>query len=178
MYFNHSFNMSVTVFQVLRRYDTICQSVYFKCCSVITRYVSECISSVAALWHVSEWHISECISSVAALWHDMSVAVFQVLQCYDMSVSVFCLVPSICGIQHIQRASNEVGNRLNLFDSVYFVIVTFSTVGYGDISPDIWPAQVFMLLMICIAFAFIPMQVRPVKTYMGNMTGDCCITIV
>ena len=46
-----------------------------------------------------------------------------------------------------------------MFEAVYFVIVTFSTVGYGDISPDIWLGQLFMLLMICIAFAFIPKQV-------------------
>ena len=83
-------------------------------------------------------------------------------------VSLFHLVASllvgslllfyrICGVQHIQRASTQT--QLNMFDAIYFVIVTFSTVGYGDISPDIWPSQVFMLLMICIAFAFIPTQV-------------------
>ena len=70
---------------------------------------------------------------------------------------------SICGVQHIQRASSQL--HLNLFDSIYFVIVTFSTVGYGDISPDIWPSQVFMILMICIAFAFIPMQVSLIFLY-------------
>ena len=70
------------------------------------------------------------------------------------SMSFFC---RICGVQHIQRASTET--QLDMFGAIYFVIVTFSTVGYGDISPDIWPSQVFMLLMICIAFAFIPTQV-------------------
>lgn len=63
----------------------------------------------------------------------------------------------VCGIQHIQRASTE--KSLTLFESFYFTIVTFSTVGYGDISPDIWLGQLFMVLMICIAFAFIPRQV-------------------
>lgn len=46
-----------------------------------------------------------------------------------------------------------------MFESFYFVIVTFSTVGYGDISPDNWLGQLFMLTMICLAFAFIPRQV-------------------
>lgn len=68
---------------------------------------------------------------------------------------LFC--SSVCGIQHIQRASSE--KSLTLFESFYFTIVTFSTVGYGDISPDIWLGQLFMVLMICIAFAFIPRQV-------------------
>lgn len=69
----------------------------------------------------------------------------------------------VCGIQHIQRASTE--KSLTLFESFYFTIVTFSTVGYGDISPDIWLGQLFMVLMICIAFAFIPRQVCVVYTW-------------
>jgi len=47
-----------------------------------------------------------------------------------------------------------------MFESVYFVIVTFSTVGYGDISPDTWLGQLFMTFMICFAFAFVPRQVN------------------
>ncbi|WAR18060.1 KCNT2-like protein [Mya arenaria] len=62
-------------------------------------------------------------------------------QCLILIATLFCMIfTTICGIQHIQRASAEV--QLNMFDAVYFVIVTFSTVGYGDISPDIWPSQV------------------------------------
>jgi hypothetical protein len=63
----------------------------------------------------------------------------------------------VCGIQHIQRGSPE--SPLTLFEAVYFVIVTFSTVGYGDISPDIWLGQVFIMIMIIVAFTFIPRQV-------------------
>ncbi|XP_052763333.1 potassium channel subfamily T member 2-like isoform X2 [Mya arenaria] len=84
-------------------------------------------------------------------------------QCLILIATLFCMIfTTICGIQHIQRASAEV--QLNMFDAVYFVIVTFSTVGYGDISPDIWPSQVFMILMICIAFAFIPMQIQMIAS--------------
>ena len=63
----------------------------------------------------------------------------------------------ICGIQHIQRGSSE--SPLTMFESLYFVIVTFSTVGYGDIYPDIWLGQVFIMIMIIVAFTFIPRQV-------------------
>ncbi|XP_078333726.1 potassium channel subfamily T member 2-like isoform X2 [Crassostrea virginica] len=71
---------------------------------------------------------------------------------------VSLIFTTVCGIQHIQRASSE--KSLTLFESFYFTIVTFSTVGYGDISPDIWLGQLFMVLMICIAFAFIPRQIE------------------
>ncbi|XP_070208431.1 potassium channel subfamily T member 2-like isoform X2 [Littorina saxatilis] len=73
--------------------------------------------------------------------------------------SLICLVfTTICGIQHIQRGSFE--SPLTMFESLYFVIVTFSTVGYGDISPDIWLGQVFIMIMIIVAFTFIPRQVE------------------
>lgn len=37
-------------------------------------------------------------------------------------------------------------------------MVTFSTVGYGDFVPDIWPSQLYMVLMICIALIVLPTQ--------------------
>jgi len=63
---------------------------------------------------------------------------------------------SACGIQHLQRGSAA---HLTPFDSLWLVIVTFSTVGYGDISPDIWPSRLFMMLMICVSLTVLPMQV-------------------
>ncbi|RUS88972.1 hypothetical protein EGW08_003219, partial [Elysia chlorotica] len=56
--------------------------------------------------------------------------------------------------------------KLSMFDSLYFVVVTFSTVGYGDISPDIWLSRLYMLLVICIAFASLPRQIEGlISTY-------------
>lgn len=69
------------------------------------------------------------------------------------------LPSSVCGIQHFQRAGHR---HLNLFQAVYYVIVTFSTVGYGDFVPDIWPSQLFMVIMICVALIVLPTQVRNV----------------
>ncbi|KAK7485655.1 hypothetical protein BaRGS_00023104, partial [Batillaria attramentaria] len=89
----------------------------------------------------------------------MSVTLYQ--QMWFLTVTLCCLVfTTICGIQHIQRSSFE--KPLNMFESVYFVIITFSTVGYGDISPDIWTGQLFMFVMICIGFAFIPKQLEEI----------------
>ncbi|NWU92043.1 KCNT2 protein, partial [Upupa epops] len=61
---------------------------------------------------------------------------------------------SICGIQHLERA----GNRLTLFDSLYFCIVTFSTVGFGDVTPKIWPSKLLVVIMICVALVVLPIQ--------------------
>ncbi|XP_016844675.1 potassium channel subfamily T member 2 isoform X3 [Nasonia vitripennis] len=73
-----------------------------------------------------------------------------------LSATLLCLVfTSVCGIQHFQRAGHR---HLNLFQSTYFVVVTFSTVGYGDFVPDIWPSQLFMVIMICVALIVLPTQ--------------------
>lgn len=62
-----------------------------------------------------------------------------------------------CGIQHLERA----GENLSLLTSFYFCIVTFSTVGYGDVTPKIWPSQLLVVVMICVALVVLPLQVSP-----------------
>lgn len=69
----------------------------------------------------------------------------------------FRSIYSVCGIQHFQRAGHR---HLNLFQSTYYVVVTFSTVGYGDFVPDIWPSQLYMVIMICVALIVLPTQVH------------------
>ncbi|XP_072521125.1 potassium channel subfamily T member 1 isoform X1 [Salminus brasiliensis] len=69
--------------------------------------------------------------------------------------TLLCLVfTGACGIQHLERA----GKSLSLFDSLYFCIVTFSTVGYGDVTPRIWPSQLLVVIMICVALVVLPLQ--------------------
>jgi len=47
---------------------------------------------------------------------------------------------------------------VDLFEALYFVVVTFATVGYGDYKPDRWPAQLFMVIMIGVALIVLPTQ--------------------
>ncbi|KAM4721077.1 potassium channel subfamily T member 2 isoform 2-T2 [Rhinophrynus dorsalis] len=69
--------------------------------------------------------------------------------------TLLCLIfTCICGIQHLERA----GNQLTLFDSLYFCIVTFSTVGFGDVTPKIWPSKLLVVIMICVALVVLPIQ--------------------
>ncbi|KAG8182946.1 hypothetical protein JTE90_003324 [Oedothorax gibbosus] len=73
-----------------------------------------------------------------------------------LSATLLCLIfTSVCGFQHFQRSGNH---EVDLFKSLYFVVVTFSTVGYGDYRPDVWPAQLFMVAMIGVALIVLPTQ--------------------
>nr|XP_032832219.1 potassium channel subfamily T member 1-like [Petromyzon marinus] len=71
-----------------------------------------------------------------------------------ISTLVCLMFTFICGIQHLERA----GGCLSLFDSLYFCIVTFSTVGFGDVTPQIWPSQLLVAFMICVALMVLPVQ--------------------
>ncbi|XP_075681048.1 slowpoke 2 isoform X2 [Dermatophagoides pteronyssinus] len=73
-----------------------------------------------------------------------------------LSATLLCLIfTSLCGFQHFQRAG---GRNVDLFESLYFVVVTFATVGYGDYKPDRWPSQLFMVIMIIVALIVLPTQ--------------------
>nr|XP_033475808.1 potassium channel subfamily T member 1-like isoform X5 [Epinephelus lanceolatus] len=76
-------------------------------------------------------------------------------QVFILICTLLCLVfTGACGIQHLERA----GKHLSLFDSFYFCIVTFSTVGYGDVTPQIWPSQLLVVILICVALVVLPLQ--------------------
>nr|XP_046213717.1 potassium channel subfamily T member 1-like [Oncorhynchus gorbuscha] len=60
----------------------------------------------------------------------------------------------ICGFQHLERA----GKKLTVFDSWYFCVVTFSTVGYGDVTPNVWPSKLLVIIMISVALVVLPIQ--------------------
>ncbi|KAJ3402608.1 potassium channel, sub T, member 1, partial [Chytridiales sp. JEL 0842] len=55
------------------------------------------------------------------------------------------------------RASGST--RLNLVDSIYFVVVSLSTVGYGDITPITPPGKFLVIFMILVSLVIVPSMI-------------------
>ncbi|XP_071480068.1 potassium channel subfamily T member 2-like [Diadema antillarum] len=73
---------------------------------------------------------------------------------------ILCLIfTSVCGIHHLERGDVTI-NGMSFFHAFYFTVVTFSTVGYGDIEVRIWPSQLYIMMMICAALVLLPLQLE------------------
>ncbi|CEM18493.1 unnamed protein product [Vitrella brassicaformis CCMP3155] len=47
-----------------------------------------------------------------------------------------------------------------MFDCIYFSIVTVSTVGYGDYTPEMWESKVVVVVVIILCLAYLPTEIR------------------
>ncbi|TMW68163.1 hypothetical protein Poli38472_007835 [Pythium oligandrum] len=85
---------------------------------------------------------------------------------YELCVLIFMIFTVIfvaAGIFQILDEDYYRDNDLPAFefhDAVYFVSVTISTVGYGDISPKTTASQFFVIAIICVVVTVIPRQVN------------------
>uniref|UniRef100_T1JA22 RCK N-terminal domain-containing protein n=1 Tax=Strigamia maritima TaxID=126957 RepID=T1JA22_STRMM len=92
----------------------------------------------------------------AFIYHKLSGSASPLLSQHLLFVTstLVCLAfTAICGFEHIQRVGCR---RYNFFESSYFVAITLTTVGYGDLFPDVWLSKLYMVLMILIALAVMP----------------------
>eukprot|EP00659_Diplonema_papillatum_P010372 gene10372-15972_t len=64
------------------------------------------------------------------------------------------------------------GDGITFGDSVYFMVVTMSTVGYGDISPSTALGKVVMILLIMTAIVLIPVQTRALIDIIGEQPKE------
>lgn len=79
-------------------------------------------------------------------------------------VTVICLI--FCGAGIFQVLEEE--QDLSFHESAYFLVVTLSTVGYGDIQPTNWRSQYFIVLTIMLGLVFVPGQASALYTLFSH----------
>uniref|UniRef100_T1JA21 Uncharacterized protein n=1 Tax=Strigamia maritima TaxID=126957 RepID=T1JA21_STRMM len=78
--------------------------------------------------------------------------------------TLVCLVyTSMCCFQHTERGSVDY-EKASFFASFYFIMVTLSTVGYGDLTPTIWISRILVVLVIFTALGVLPKQFEMLAT--------------
>lgn len=73
--------------------------------------------------------------------------------------------------QTVEEASGE--DELPFHDAIYLTIVTISTVGYGDFSPNSLLAKVTICGMLAIVFVVVPLQVRGLRIEIASPHKGC-----
>uniref|UniRef100_A0AC35UHL0 Flavin-containing monooxygenase n=1 Tax=Rhabditophanes sp. KR3021 TaxID=114890 RepID=A0AC35UHL0_9BILA len=81
--------------------------------------------------------------------------------------TLICLIfTGTCMIQHSQRANS--GSEIDIFTSLYFIIITLSTCGYGDITSNDLSRSIVMVLIVT-AIIIIPSKIEElVKSFLAN----------
>lgn len=70
----------------------------------------------------------------------------------------------MCGFQFFEMQFG--GPHYGIVDSLYFVIISSATVGYGDITPETMLGRILCVVMIIIAIVFFPSLISGiVETY-------------
>jgi len=73
-------------------------------------------------------------------------------------ITIFTIILIASGL--IWTVENKInpGQFSNIWEAMYFAIVTITTVGYGDITPISWQGRAITILMILSGIALIPWQ--------------------
>ncbi|KAI9489910.1 hypothetical protein BDB00DRAFT_875878 [Zychaea mexicana] len=85
---------------------------------------------------------------------DKPVDAINYKQIYLVGMIVVLLYNGMAAFQFTEAIFG--GNHYSVLDSLYFVVVTLSTVGYGDITPAASISRVVIMLLILITVAVIP----------------------
>ncbi|KAH8741905.1 ion transport protein [Cryptosporidium ryanae] len=77
--------------------------------------------------------------------------------CITIIWTIICVVLGFSGAMMIIESPRQ--NFKNLFDFVYYTIITISTVGYGDYSPTYFVSRLICIVLIIFTIIYVPNQI-------------------
>jgi len=86
-------------------------------------------------------------------------------------LTLFSLVFIYAGLIFQVESPVNQEHLKNFFDAFYFVVVTMTTVGYGDVTPISEAGKVMTLMMILTGVLFIPWQLRELVRQLQKNTN-------
>ena len=124
------------------------------------------------------------LRSARFFWLTQLVTVFRfipwihsqdIIDIFSLGVYFFILIFFGTGIIHLLEFSGDPWreNSVNsqFFSYAYFIIVTITTVGYGDISPETAIGQTFMVVYIVIGLAFFAALLPVISEVISNFNA-------
>lgn len=86
--------------------------------------------------------------------------------------TLVCLIfTGACGLEFLQRSADSDDHTFNLFTSLYFVVATFSTVGYGDVFPSWWVGRLYVIILIIWGISVLPKRVSSLHMRLVQVDG-------
>eukprot|EP00731_Ephydatia_muelleri_P023902 Em0016g173a len=85
-----------------------------------------------------------------------SNSVFRIKAVNLLIICMNFLFTCMCLYHHFDR----IGKHIDLFNSLWFIVVTTATVGYGDISPTHWTGKLLVIAFIIGIILFLPSQLQ------------------
>ncbi|KAJ3024231.1 hypothetical protein HKX48_004504 [Thoreauomyces humboldtii] len=71
---------------------------------------------------------------------------------------VFLSASIINALETINSAKADDASLSNWHDSLYYIMVTFSTIGFGDLTPSSIPSRIIVIMLIIVVIIFVPIQ--------------------
>ncbi|KAI9009874.1 hypothetical protein BC832DRAFT_597262 [Gaertneriomyces semiglobifer] len=71
---------------------------------------------------------------------------------------VFLSASIINALESIHQGKPDDASLENWHDSLYYIMVTFSTIGFGDLTPSSVPSRMIVMVLIVFVLIFVPLQ--------------------